>query len=75
MSIGSEYAREQEVEDFCKKIVEKIKKYKRYPKVKAAFKELGAEVINEYTADPIIKLCIERKVAYTWIEKYQEFFK
>ena len=75
MSMGADWAYEQSTEYFCKKLVEKITKHKKSTRVVAALKELGTEIINEYIADPVIKLCIERKCAYGWVEKYQNIFK
>lgn len=69
MSMGGEVVRDQETEDFCKKIAKKIRKYKTRPDVVKALKELGREVLKEYKATPGVISDL-----HDWFKKYEKLF-
>lgn len=71
MSMGSEAAREDAVESFCKKVAEKIKN-QQDPKIKKALKELGTEILSEYLEDPVIKILKQKP---KWVKEYLDIFR
>jgi hypothetical protein len=68
--MAGESVREQETEDFCKKIAKKIQ---NYPKASAVLKELGSEVLDEYRAIPG-QMSDNPKHWPEWFKKHQELF-
>ena len=72
MNIAAESSRETEVQDFCKKIANKLRKYGHHPSVRVVLKELGREVLDDYEKWPEIRLSPARP---RWFMKYRDRFR
>lgn len=63
MGMFGDMARDDETQFYCRKVVEKIEKYRQHPEAVKALKELGIEMLDTLPNIP------------EWARKYYQLFR